>query len=487
MNTVPESGIGVVYFRDFEPFLERHARSLDVIELEPQTLWYNTGSKGAFGIDETPHSFLRGLGLPLIFHGVGAPVAGSRLPPAEMIRTLKEHITQLQPLSFSEHLSFNTFREGGSAINTSFLLPPLQNEQGINAVLRNINHYKDSLQLPFAFETGVNYLKPLKGEIEDGRFVREIAERADCSILLDLHNILVNHRNGRQPIHEFLRQLPHERITELHLANGFYHKGYYLDAHSGTASTELIDISLKVARSLPNLKAIIFEMQPDFMDQLPAAAFGRQLQQLRKIWDARGKAVTGKPVKQPAAAAPESAVTVKEWETNLGRLALGRQAGEAAWATEIAADKGLQIIRELIYNFRASALVTSLQLSTRLIRLALGEGVFKEIVSRFFEATPPELFPYKAALRFAKFIKGRYAVRYLDGMLAYEIAGLRARSEGRSRTVQLDFNPFPVIRALSQCELPEDQDAPMRFLLTLENEQEAAREEVRKLEAVYHV
>ena len=183
----------------------------------------------------------------------------------------------------------------------------------------------------------------------------------------------------------------------------------------------------------------------------------------------------------------ENTIKVKEWEQNIGSLALGRQAGEAAWAHKVAADKGLEIVRELIYHFRASALVTNLQLSTRLLRLTLGESIFKDTIVEFFNATAPELFPYKTALQFAKFIEGKYPVRYLDGILAYEIAGIRARSECRTRTVNFDFNPFPVIRSLSQCVLPEEQDTPMNFLLTIKADNEANLEDVRKLEAVYHV
>ena len=485
MNAMPELGIGIVYFRGFEPFLEKHARSLDVVELEPQTLWYEAGNKEAFGIDSGPNNFLKNLALPLLFHGVGAPIAGTHLPPAKMVRTLREHAAQLAPLAFSEHLSFNTFSEGGRLVNTNFLLPPLQNEQGIKAVLRNIDHYRNSLQLPFAFETGVNYLKPLAGDMEDGRFVSEIAERADCNILLDLHNILVNHRNGRQPIHEFLAQLPHERITELHLANGFYHNGYYLDAHSGTMSTELADISLELVRSLPNLKAIIFEMLPDYIDKVSEGEFEQQLMQMRRIWDARGKAVAGAAThREPATI--ENDITAKEWEQNIGSLALHRQVETADWAHEIAGDEGLGIIRELIHIFRGSALVTNLQLSTRLIRLALGEETFKDILARFFDTSAPELFPYKTALRFADFIKGKYAIRYLDGILSYEIASIRARSEGRTRTVAFDFNPFPVMRSLSHCELPGEQDMPMNFLVTIKNDDETSPEDLLKLEAVYH-
>lgn len=47
----------------------------------------------------------------------------------------------------------------------------------------------------------------------DGLFVPGMAEEADCHILLNLHNILANQKNGRQSVKEFLEYIPSERFT----------------------------------------------------------------------------------------------------------------------------------------------------------------------------------------------------------------------------------------------------------------------------------
>jgi uncharacterized protein len=66
----------------------------------------------------------------------------------------------------------------------------------------------------------------------DGVFVGAVAESADCGILLDLHNVFANGVNGRQPVEDFLAQLPLDRVWEIHLAGGFDMEGLWLDAHS---------------------------------------------------------------------------------------------------------------------------------------------------------------------------------------------------------------------------------------------------------------
>ena len=42
---------------------------------------------------------------------------------------------------------------------------------------------KNSIAIPFAVETGVNYLSPSEDEMSDGEFVSAIVESADCGFL----------------------------------------------------------------------------------------------------------------------------------------------------------------------------------------------------------------------------------------------------------------------------------------------------------------
>ena len=103
---------------------------------------------------------------------------------------------------------------------TGFLLPPLQTEQGPRAAARTIRQTGAALDLPLAVETGINYLRQQPWELSDGAFVARVSELADCDILLDLHNLWTNARNGRQCVADFLAEIPPQRIREIHLAGG---------------------------------------------------------------------------------------------------------------------------------------------------------------------------------------------------------------------------------------------------------------------------
>src|SRR5204863_1075375 len=145
--------------------------------------------------------------------------------PAEL-DLLKRTVDFFNPPWASDHLSFNHTAE----FATGFFLPPRQTMAGVEAAAAAISRLRAALQVPLAVETGVNYLRPRTDELPDGEFVARVIETADCGLLLDLHNVYCNSVNGRQPIEEFLDQLPLERVWEVHLAGGFEMDGFYLDA-----------------------------------------------------------------------------------------------------------------------------------------------------------------------------------------------------------------------------------------------------------------
>ncbi|MBK8403830.1 MAG: DUF692 family protein [Saprospiraceae bacterium] len=130
-------------------------------------------------------------------------------------------------------------------------------------------------------------MAPKNYEIEDGLFINTVAENSNCDILLDIHNIIANERNGRQKVRNFFKQISHERVTQIHLAGGFYYKGYYLDAHSNISSDEIIKVFENIVCQLPNLKAIIFEMLPEYLSFIPQNAISIQLEKMNRIWKER--------------------------------------------------------------------------------------------------------------------------------------------------------------------------------------------------------
>ena len=485
-----ELGVGLVYFPGFERFLALYSSLIDVIEIEPQTFWYDkNGECNAFKYDLAVTDFLEKQEQPKLFHGVGYPVGGTCLPSQQHFNTLRCQVNTLKPEWISEHLSFNMFKEDGKAINAGFLLPPLQSTDGVNVAVANIKHYQAEMNRPFAFETGVNYLKPAKHEMPDGLFVRKVAEQADCHILLDLHNILANQRNGRQRVKDFLEYLPFERVIELHVGGGIYYKDYYLDAHSGPSDPELLSILEYAAGKLPNLKAIMFEIDPESFVKVPGAAIRDQLITMQKIWDKKGKFYKNNGNKRHVQAEYnfEENTTASDWEYTLGQLVLGRNPGNEL-ANRLLKDSGIEIIKDLIFNFRGSVLISVLKLSTRLLRLSVGEALFNKYVNDFFYEAFPELLPVVLAEQFAAYLKlNNISYRYLDKVLEYELASIHTAIDKQIRNISFDFDPQPVFTALENAVLPPVQSAEKTVILQVVFEDVLLKSDLPSYSPVFHI
>ncbi len=360
MNTdVDELGIGLMCFPGLESVVQSLSGYIDVVETEPQACWFKESPESdSFLFEPLFASFLANLPQPKIFHGIGFPVGGTFLPCRDHFETLNAHIRAVRPTYISEHLSFNKFCNMDGEINhTNFLLPPLQNHHGIETAVRAIRQYKNQTGLPFAFETGTNYLRPRKGEMEDGEFVARIAEESDTYILLDLHNLMTNELNGRQRVKDFVQQLPLERIIEIHLAGGLSFNDYYLDVHSGVSSAELLSLAHSIVESLPCLKSIVFEMHPHyFKEHLAENNIKKQLIEMNRLWDQRNKASRNNRFYQRSrSSSPVDNTLIPEvWEYALGNVVMGQEDETHPLQHELMQDEGTEIIRDLLAGIHTS-------------------------------------------------------------------------------------------------------------------------------------
>jgi uncharacterized protein len=227
-------GVGMVYWPTLDPLLREPNSLINVVEVEPQTIWHKIADpKTPYVVDQGIWEHLQSLPQAKLVHSVGLPIGGASLPNLEQLELFQSFTQEVGAHWASEHLSFNQVSAHGETWDTGFLLPPLQNTEGLAAIVANIQQLQSYLDVPLLIETGVNYLQVQPDQWSDGEFVAAIATTADCGILLDLHNIWTNERNGRQSIDEFLAQIPLERVLEVHLAGGEEYNGYWLDAHNG--------------------------------------------------------------------------------------------------------------------------------------------------------------------------------------------------------------------------------------------------------------
>jgi uncharacterized protein len=289
--------VGVVATTGLDLVWDDVADLVDIVEVEPQTMW-TPRPGGGWDIAEAGFRWVEACAKPTLLHGIGFPVGGCEAPDPRGVALTAACADRLGAIHWSEHLSFNRVHIDGRAVDAGFLLPPAQTEAGVEAAVDHVKTYQRCGARLFAIETGVNYLRPRAGEIPDGRFVATIAERADCAILLDLHNLISNQRNGRQSVEDVLGELPLERVLEIHIAGGFELDGYYLDAHVGGPDLELLAMLEAVLPRLSSLSAVVFEVVPESLIMLGAKGLRSVLETLHRICD---RTPVGEGLRGPAA------------------------------------------------------------------------------------------------------------------------------------------------------------------------------------------
>jgi uncharacterized protein len=401
---LPELGIGLTWFAGLEPVLQDNAGLVDVLEIEPQSFWRREPNTHALLVDQSALDTLRHQHVAKLVHSVGFPVGGTLPPHAPDLELLRAFVLDLEVPWLSEHLSFNRVEDEQGIWHAGFLLPPRQTMAGVEAAVSSVRSVSSRLPLPLAIETGVNYLRPRADELPDGEFVARVAEAADCGILLDLHNVWTNDRNGRQPLGDYIEQLPLERVWELHVAGGYYHRGFWLDAHSGAVPEDVLEFAARIVPRLPNLKAIIFELFPSYFPKVGARVFRSQLEALHRLWDRRNRSAMTKPLIRCEPEDPAPAPSPKEWEGTLGSLTVHKPCASHL-AAELRRDPGLAVIREMVERFRGSMIVRTLRLSSRLIMLERGPAFLEQLLASFWRMHPPQPFALDEAEAFATFLR----------------------------------------------------------------------------------
>lgn len=443
MPVLPRAGVGAVYCACLHGLFEAHPDIIEAAEIEPSSFWIKApGPKGA--IRSNPLALERIAALPQakLVHGVGYPVGGTLCDNRAHVDELRRWADRLDAAWTSEHLSFNETAAGAAG----FLLPPCQSDDGVAVAAANIRARAAAIGRPFAFETGVSYLPPGPDEMEDGAFFAAVAEAADCHILLDLHNLWTNERNGRARVRDVIAALPLDRVCEVHLAGGEWKNGYWLDAHSGFAPPALLDLAAEIVPELPALGAILFEIAPEYAPKVEEAALLRQIEALHRLWERRGRsprraspAMTSSGRRNGGAAA--------DWEAAFIEALSRRPASDA--------DPATALYNSLIDSFRRGALAVTLTHSVRLLQLTHGEAAVDALLTDYASATSPQLYPGDEAIQFAAWLKANGpATPYLGDVLALEEGIVTIACAGAGRELGFGHDPTLIVLAIAEGRVP---------------------------------
>ncbi len=188
----------------------------DLLENAGSVAWLEIHAENYMGDGGRPLAQLRHLSerFAISVHGVGLSIGGEgRLDPDHLAR-LKHLIGWLKPASFSEHLAWST--HDSAFLND--LLPLPYTDETLARVADHIDEVQDVVGRRMLLENPSSYLAFDESTYEETDFLREVAKRTGCGLLLDVNNVFVSATNLETDPVSYIDAFPLDLVGEIHLA-----------------------------------------------------------------------------------------------------------------------------------------------------------------------------------------------------------------------------------------------------------------------------
>ena len=166
-----------------------------------------------------------------VTHGLSLSLGGPAPLDEVFLGKLKVFLDEHQIRYYTEHLSYC-----GDDGHLYDLMPIPFTAEAVRYVAERIRRTQDILERQIAVEN-VSYYAAPGAEMSELEFLLAVLEEADCGLLLDVNNIVVNSINHRYDAETFLKALPAERIAYAHVA------GHYVEAEDLRVDTHAADVS----------------------------------------------------------------------------------------------------------------------------------------------------------------------------------------------------------------------------------------------------
>ncbi|MBC7174008.1 MAG: DUF692 domain-containing protein [Polyangiaceae bacterium] len=235
------TGIGVGLRMDMaQAFLEALPKSVRFIEVHPENYIGRGGRYPAILEAARAH-------YPVLTHSLTMSFGSPDPFDRGYLADLRAFLHDLEVPWHSDHLCFG----GVDGTFVHDLLPLPFSEEAAALVTTRVEEARDALGVPIAVENVSYYAPVAEDALDEARFVREVLERADAKLLLDVNNVFVNSRNfGFDPL-VYLDSIPAERVVQIHVAGHLLRPdGLRIDTHGEPICDEVFGLLEHVLRRI---------------------------------------------------------------------------------------------------------------------------------------------------------------------------------------------------------------------------------------------
>jgi uncharacterized protein (UPF0276 family) len=182
----------------------------------PRQGFFEVHAENYMGAGGPPHRALERIrrDYPVSLHGVCMSIGGPQPLDRVHLDRFRTLIDRYEPALVSEHLAWSTHE-------TTFfndLLPLPYTEATLARVREHVDEVQETIRRPILLENPSTYVAFTSSTMSETDFIREIARRTGCGLLLDVNNVFVSATNQGYAALDYLSDFPLAQIGEIHLA-----------------------------------------------------------------------------------------------------------------------------------------------------------------------------------------------------------------------------------------------------------------------------
>lgn len=227
----------------------------DILEKTPKVDWFEVISENYMVPGGRPLAMLERIraDYPIVMHGVSMSLASTDPLDFEYLTALERLADRFQPQWISDHLCWT----GVHGANLHDLLPIPYTSEALTHVVERIKRVQDFLGRRIAIENASTYVAFRESEMTEWAFITEMAERADCWLLLDINNAFVSSFNHDFDPTDFIDAIPADRVVQFHLAGHTEAETCKIDTHDQPVCEDAWSLYERAARRFGEISTMI--------------------------------------------------------------------------------------------------------------------------------------------------------------------------------------------------------------------------------------
>jgi len=194
----------------------KHEHLNSILAESLQAGFFEVHAENYMGAGGPPHQALERIRRdhPVSLHGVCMSIGGPQPLDRAHLARFRALVERYEPALVSEHLAWSTH----ATTYFNDLLPLPYTQATLAQVCEHIDEVQDAIGRRILLENPSTYVAFASSTMSETDFIRAIARRTGCGLLLDVNNVHVSARNHGFDVGDYLATMPGDAVGEYHLA-----------------------------------------------------------------------------------------------------------------------------------------------------------------------------------------------------------------------------------------------------------------------------